>query len=245
MIPIMKRCVAALIGQVALMAMLPQLFKAAVAQEQSPGTCPTFKVVTNFDPQKYLGRWYQYSNNAIRFQNDTSCDIAQYSDMTEPGKPLTIGVFNRAVRDGAPGKFSRGAKGTAVLGEPSNPDNPGKLIVNFYDPASRVQRNTTNYNILDTDYGNFTTVYNCRQVNESTKSEFLWILTREQSPPKALVDKATAIIQGNGIDTSRLKKTRQANCPDPDMKSHATHSNPSLASMSMAIMCSFFARAKF
>jgi len=230
MMPILRSFFLVLLGQVILTA----------AQLESPGKCPTIKVIKNFDSKKYLGRWYEYSNYDNKFSQQGTCDIAQYTDATEAGKPLKIAVLNRAVRDGVD-KFDYQAKGNADLGEPNNPDKPGKLIVNFYDPPSRVISETTNYNILDTDYTSFTTVYLCRQKDAATKSEFLWILTRKQFPPKALVDKATAIIQGNGIDTSRLKKTVQTNCPDADASS-AIQSNPSLVSMAMALMCLLLAR---
>ena len=52
--------------------------------------------------------------------------------------------------------FSKGtpnsAEGSAVLGEPSNPSRPGKLIVNFDSQPSFARSTTTNYNVVDTDY---------------------------------------------------------------------------------------------
>jgi len=192
--------------------LMPQLSHLVASQEVSQGKCPTFDVITNFDPQKYLGLWYEYSNYDIYFQANETCDTAQYTDATKADGPLTIGVYNRAVEIGK--KEYGGAKGTAVLGEPDNPTKPGKLIVNFYDPPSKRVADTTNYNILDTDYDSYSIVYFCRQMNETTKSEYLWILARERQPSQTLVDKATETIRSQGIDTTRLRKTVQTDCPD-------------------------------
>jgi len=213
--------------QVILVTTIPQYFYAA-AQLQSPGKCPTVKVLEHFDAEKYLGRWYEFSNYDNNFSNaaiGAKCDIAEYSDGTEEGKPFTISVLNRAVREDK-GYFDYRAKASAVLGEPGNPQKPGKLIVNFYDPPSKRISTTTNYNILDTDYDSFTTVYLCRQVKANTKSEFLWILTREQFPEQSVIDKAKAVIRHNKIDVTRLKKTEQIGCPDANS---AISSHPSMA----------------
>ena len=69
--------------------------------------------------------------------------------------------------------------GSAVLGEPSNPSRPGKLIVNFDSQPSFARSSTTNYNVVDTDYNSYAIVYSCgEKVFGLLKSEFLWILTR-------------------------------------------------------------------
>ena len=71
------------------------------------------------------------------------------------------------------------AVGSAVLGEPSNPSRPGKLIVNFDSQPSFARSTTTNYNVVDTDYNSYAIVYSCgEKVFGLIKSECLWILTR-------------------------------------------------------------------
>jgi len=106
------------------------------------------------------------------------------------------------------------AEGSATLGEPDNASKPGKLIVNFDGQPSFARSTTTNYNILDTDYDSYAIVYSCSpKFFGLLKSEFLWILTRERNPSASVIQNAMAIIEGQGIDTNRLKLTRQTNCP--------------------------------
>ncbi len=76
------------------------------------------------------------------------------------------------------------AKGSAVLNDPFDPLVPGELVVNFEEqPAfskfvalkwkSDLRNNSTlftararstNYNIIDTDYENFSIVYSCNNI---------------------------------------------------------------------------------
>jgi len=181
------------------------------AQEISFGKCPKFSVIQNFDPQRYLGRWYEYSNYFAIFQLFGDCVTADYSDVSSGGQ-TKIKVINKSVSSikGTPNS----AVGSAVLGEPSNPSRPGKLIVNFDSQPSFARSTTTNYNIVDTDYNSYAIVYSCgEKVFGLLKSEFLWILTRERNPSPQVIEKAKSIIKANGIDTRRLKKTKQTGCP--------------------------------
>jgi len=196
------------------------------AQLDTAGTCPTFKVKKNFERSKYLGRWYEYSKYETKFEKGATCSSADYSDLTVAGGPVTIGVLNRR-KDPTKGLLS--AKGNATLGEPDNAEKPAKLVVNFYDPPSRVKSTTTNYNVIDTDYTSYTIVYFCRQKDASTKSEFLWILTRQRIPPQTLVNKAMQTITNEGIDTGRLMKNVQTDCPE------LPNSSPALPSMGSPI----------
>jgi len=181
------------------------------AQEISPGKCPNFTVIENFEPTQYLGQWFEYSNYFAIFQLFSDCVNADYSDMSTQNV-TKIKVVNRGVNTfkGTPNV----AEGSAVLGEPDNLSHPGKLIVNFDSQPAFARSTTTNYNIIDTDYTSYAVVYFCEQkFFDLFKTELLWILTRERIPSQAVIDKATSIIKAQGIDTKRLKKTRQTNCP--------------------------------
>merc|ERR1711962_457469 len=165
------------------------------AQEISLGECPNFPVEQNFDPQRYLGRWYEYSNYFAIFQLFGVCVSADYSDVSSGGQ-TKIKVINKGVNTfkGTPNV----AEGSAVLGEPANPSKPGKLIVNFDSQPSFARSSTTNYNILDTDYSSYAIVYSCSEKLLVFKTELLWILTRDRNPTQSVIDKATAIIKSQG-----------------------------------------------
>jgi len=180
------------------------------AQHTSFGKCPNFNVILNFNQQRYLGRWYEYSKYETSFQKDAKCCTADYSDESI-GELVQIGVVNRSIKKGAV-TYSN-ATGEAVLGEPENPTKPGKLIVNFDSQPSFTRATRTNYNIVYTDYDSFAVVYACSSRFFFFKREFLWILTREKIPSPNLIDLAYMKIQEAQIDISRLIKTVQEDCP--------------------------------
>jgi len=203
------------------------------AQVQTDGACPTFSVKTNFDTTKYLGKWYEYSKNPTKFEEGGICNIANYEDKTANGK-VVIGVLNQRIDKG---KWIY-AKGNAELGEPSNAEKPGKFIVNFYDPPSTRTAEETNYNVLDTDYTSYTIVYACAD-RAGKKNEFLWILTRQQSPSATVTNAALQKIQNMGIETANMKTVKQTDC------NSSTTAIASPLSLAMVAVFQIFALTKF
>ena len=44
------------------------------------------------------------------------------------------------------------------------------------------------------------------------ESEFLWILTRDREPSDDVINSALAVIESNGLNKNKLRKTDQTNC---------------------------------
>lgn len=207
------------------------------AQVQTDGACPTFSVKTNFDTTKYLGRWYEYSKNPTKFEEGGTCNIANYEDKTANGK-VVLGVLNQRIDNG---KWVS-AKGNAELGEPNNAEKPGKFIVNFYDPPSTRTATETNYNVLDTDYDTYTIVYAC-SARAGKKNEFLWLLTRQQTPPATVTNAAMQKIQNMGIETANMKTVKQTDCPEAPNASTTAMASP--LSLAFVAIFQIFALTKF
>jgi len=207
----------------------------ANAQLKSSGTCPTFNVQKNFDVAKYMGRWFEYSKYVNDFQKDATCSSADYTDITKSGGAVVIDVLNRQKE---PTKGLVKATGNATLGDPDNAEKPAKLVVNFFGarPTDKIST-TTNYNVIETDYTSYSIVYFCRQVSSSEKSEFLWILTRQRVPAMTITNAAVKKIQDEGIDTTRLTKQVQTDCPEiPNSSNSVTSSVGFLAALSAMLM---------
>jgi len=180
-----------------------------LAQEFSLGQCPPFPTVKKFNPKRYSGKWYEYSNYFAFFQLFGKCVRANYRILpSEYG--VVIEVINQAVNTitGA----SQEAEGTAILNNPTDPSVPGELIVNFDSQPEFTRASSTNYNVIETDYDQFSIVYSCNNYG-FMKSEILWVLTRKQFPGKELIEYIYNKIKYLGLNTRRLRKTVQKGCP--------------------------------
>eukprot|EP00095_Tigriopus_kingsejongensis_P004038 maker-scaffold5_size1054832-snap-gene-5.9 protein:Tk04038 transcript:maker-scaffold5_size1054832-snap-gene-5.9-mRNA-1 annotation:"AGAP009281-PA" len=185
---------------------LTLLSREASGQELSFGQCQTFPVIKNFQPDRYLGKWYEYSNYFFFFQLFGKCVTATYTD----NKGQRIGVLNQSINE-KNGRRNE-ARGEALL-KPGN-QGLGRLIVNFDDQPFFVRSNSPNYFVVDTDYENFSIVYTCQNRVGILKSEILWILTRERFPSQRLIQEVISKIKRAGLDPTRLRKTDQNSCPD-------------------------------
>jgi len=180
----------------------------------SYGKCNDAPVLTGFEPEKYLGKWYEYSRLFVVFQVLGTCTVAVYSDATTEEGVFRVGVHNMDINK-LTGKLE-GIEGYAVLSDPDDPDKTANLIVNF--DTVPVKQNSTNYSVLETDYDEYAIVYSCSKGPlPNTKIEDMWILTRQQFPDTDKMVQIYDKLKTQGFETDNLMKTVQTNCPDmPD-----------------------------
>ena len=155
---------------------LPSIFLAALATNEASALltwgekCPSGVISTmaGFDKQKYLGRWYAQEQD---FRFSGPCTTATYK-LNSDGN---IDVANRGWYWWFFFTYY------SVNGTASCPTNDGKCWVTFNlagDPPD-VTAETAGYNILFTDYDNYTIVYNCRDEWYGAKYESAWLMTRK------------------------------------------------------------------
>merc|ERR1719430_367174 len=160
------------------------------------GKCPSKPSTINpFNVTEYLGRWYEQRRLPTFFQLNMECVVADYGEM--PDKPGNISVHNMGTGEDGD---SVDILGYAYV---PNPNFPGELLVKF--PASP----EGDYWILDTDYKTYSVVYTCQDIFGVLKLDFAWILSREKNLDADILEKATNILKESGVDTGRLKDTRQ------------------------------------
>lgn len=90
----------------------------------------------------------------VYFQRGSECSQALYTK-AEDGSVI---VENSSIKNGEPRSI---AMGTAILVDPTADPLLGKLSVAFNHQKPGV---TANYNILDTDYENYSIVWNCQSM---------------------------------------------------------------------------------
>lgn len=146
------------------------------------------QAVTNFELDRYLGRWYETARFNHSFEEGLDCVTADYSVRDDGG----VKVINRGVNlaDSEPDV----AEGKAYfIGD----ENVGRLKVSFFGPFY------AGYNVLALD-----DAYQWSLVSGPDR-DYLWILSRTPELPagieQQLINKASEL----GFDTAKLLDVEQ------------------------------------
>jgi len=141
------------------------------------------EVVTGFEPDRYLGTWYEAARYPHRFENDLSSVSANYS-RNEDG---TINVTNRGFNDKS--REWESINGVAKL---KGASDSGWLKVSFFKPFY------ASYKILylDEEY--------TQAIVTGPSYGYLWILSRKPSLTDAEMEILIAKTADFGFDRSKL-----------------------------------------
>merc|ERR1712154_5198 len=156
------------------MLLLAILFSAGSAQVLTfGGKCPAIPLISDFSVEKYLGEWYEQLRYPDQFQNAADkCVKATYG----PRDETSVTVNNTGIEPDGDLWYLSWILGQAEQTEPET--HPNKLYVSFnFNPARAARR--SNYNVMETDYENYSIVWSCRD-NGSFTTEYVWILSRDQ-----------------------------------------------------------------
>ncbi len=148
--------------------------------------------VAAFDVQRYAGLWYEIARFPVPFQAGCEGVTARYSINSDG----TVGVLNTC-REGGPGGPVRQIQGAATV------TGPGRLSVGFQGvPFIRGP-----YWVLWVDEGYRTAVVGVPSGRAG------WILNRTPDIPSDRLKAALEVLDFNGYDTSRLRRTAQPPAP--------------------------------
>ena len=137
----------------------------------SAGKCPTFNTEPNLDQARYIGKWYEHSKDIYnQFEWGAECGTAQYKTNAKTG---FIDVRNR-------GWFWWAFFSYFPISGGARCETSGKCYVNLnpFDASPDLTKPVGNYNVLSTDYDNYSIVYSCSEPWYGGKTENVWILTR-------------------------------------------------------------------
>ena len=146
--------------------------------------------ISSFDPQKYMGTWYEVARFQHSFEKDVIRTTANYA-LREDG---TIDVVNAGVDVLDPSK-KRDAHAVAHL---VKGDIPGYLRVSFFRPFYG------DYRIIALDEKN----YRYALVTSSTR-DYLWVLSRTKSIDPAVYDSLVMTARKAGLDVSKIYRVPQ------------------------------------
>jgi lipocalin len=143
--------------------------------------------IDTFDPKRYSGRWYEIAKYKFKWQLDCADSVAIYVWDTQNQKLL---VENQCYDKN--GIHIRSRFGEAII---PNPNDPGKLILNFTDGLPKDPKG--DYWIHWTDYDNYSIV-------GGPSKQFLWLLSRKDKIKASEVEPLLKKIRSYGYDTEKL-----------------------------------------
>ena len=156
-------------------------------------SCDTPTPMANFDGARYMGTWYNAAHSPnMPFQDDSrTCTTATYSDLDSNGN---FNLYNSGEAQYQVGGRT-GVTGTAL----ASADGTGTITVSISRPATE-----PNYTVVDTDYENYSVVYNCSTKNQGLAE--LWYLIRHPVATQAQLNQYNGITNANmpNYDTSTL-----------------------------------------
>ena len=134
-----------------------------VYDSKTPVVCDAINALPSFDAPSYMGNWYEimHVKNEFFQPNSWKCNQASYTDLDTEGN---FKVYNSSQAFIGP-RF--GVHGNAKC--PST-TGYGECFVGFFGQGF----DEPNYQIIDTDYKNYSIVYSCQE----SKKAFLWIMSR-------------------------------------------------------------------
>ena len=175
-----------MIGKLHLHAPLAALLATLAGCSSSTADLP---VVENFDPARYMGKWFEIARLPNRFERGMEFVRAEYT----PSSDGTIRVVNRGVRSDGPSSIV----GRARLKNASERPLRGELEVSFFWPFH------ADYRIVELD-----SEYRYAVVTGSNRS-YLWILSRTPAMPSEELAPLLERLANSGFDIGRLEYPRQ------------------------------------
>ena len=153
-------------------------------------TTSDIAAVRDFEPERYMGTWYEIARLPQYFERDMDEVRARYT--LEPDG--SIEVVNSGVRDGEP----RSITGTAKLKRPKAKPLVGELRVSFFWPFY------SDYRIIELDPD-----YTVAVVTAGSR-DYLWVLSRKPEMAQEELDGIVSRMKTLGFEVDKLEYPKPA-----------------------------------
>ncbi len=149
------------------------------------GSTSDIPAVTNFEPERYMGTWYEIARLPQYFERDLNEVTARYT-LNADG---TVKVENSGVKDGNPKSIT----GTAKLRHPDAKPRTGELRVSFFWPFY------SDYRVIE-----LAPDYSYALVTAGSR-DYLWVLARKPTMDKAQLDGILSRAKALGFELDELE----------------------------------------
>ncbi|KAK3894559.1 hypothetical protein Pcinc_001715 [Petrolisthes cinctipes] len=172
------------------------------AQVLLSGPCPKIPPMKNFDPKRFLGRWYELERYFVSYEGLAgTCWVENYLYNPNRGHYTRLDWTDHITR-----KTLHIENGLTF-----NKYEPGRL--HYFVERPFLPFLQGEYLILATDYSTFALAWQCMDL-PLKHTEILWLLSKQQYPEAYVVKKAKSIASGLGLDVYLLRKQDRAGCPN-------------------------------
>ena len=149
------------------------------------GSTSDIAAVQNFEPERYMGTWYEIVRLPHYFERDLDEVKAEYT-LNDDG---TIKVVNSGVKNGEPQSIT----GAAKLKYPDADPQTGELRVSFFWPFY------SDYRVIE-----LAPDYSYAVVTAGSR-DYFWVLARKPTMDKDLLDSILERAKANGFETGELE----------------------------------------
>ncbi|KAG7155707.1 Apolipoprotein D-like 11 [Homarus americanus] len=174
-----------MVSQIVMVVGLVFCLASTQAQVFFRGRCPKTPIIKDFDWHRYLGRWFEQERYFVAYQTVGRCWSGTYIKNKHTGKISVRLDFWDVV-------FNKPKVITVNVIRKKPYEQPNRLTYTI----PNVPVFEDNYEVLATDYDNWTLEY----------AWIAWILTRKPHPSYSVINQAKETLTYLGIDVSYLKK---------------------------------------
>lgn len=154
------------------------------------GSTSDIAAVHHFEPERYMGTWYEIARLPQYFERDLDEVKAQYT-LNGDG---TVRVVNSGVKDGEPKSIT----GKVKLKHPDAKPQTGELRVSFFWPFY------SDYRVIE-----LAPDYSYAVVTAGSR-DYLWVLARKPTMPKEQLDGILERAKALGFETGELEYPKPA-----------------------------------
>ena len=149
------------------------------------GSTSDISAVQNFEPDRYMGTWYEIARLPQYFERDLDEVKAQYT----PNDDGTVKVVNSGMKDGRPKSIT----GKAKFKNPDAKPQTGELRVSFFWPFY------SDYRIIE-----LAPDYSYAVVTAGSR-DYLWVLARKPTMEKTQLDGILNRAKALGFELDELE----------------------------------------
>jgi len=155
--------------------------------------CPRVQLMQNFNPQQFMGIWYEIQAQPSQYQEIKACLKSQYSINGNKVVVQSEGL-------------NKSGRYTQKVSRMSFTNNPAKMLTDFIPGFSPP------YEVLATDYRSYACVHSCLSVGPVT-NDFVFIYSRKRTLSQDKINGCRNLFSKyRGVNIRALKNTPQANC---------------------------------